>query len=130
MLESVSIAGIIGALFLANQFLIKRQVSFQDIIKDFGGLMSLQLILMLVLKLLAPDFTFDSIFGLMSPGSGIGFFIFLSVVSALHILLAVNYYVLRGLKDSKTKLNPYYQLVVANVIYFAVNYVIGLLIAA
>ena len=92
--------------------------------------MSLQLILMLVLKLLAPEFTVDSVLGLLSPGSGLGFFIFLTVVAGLHILLAVNYYVLRGLKNSQMKLNPYYQLVIANLIYFAVNYVIGMLITA
>ena len=130
LLEAVYIGGILGALFLVNQFLIKRQVSFLDIIKDFGGLMSLQLILMLVLKLLAPEFTVDSVLGLLSPGSGLGFFIFLTVVAGLHILLAVNYYVLRGLKNSQMKLNPYYQLVIANIIYFAVNYVIGMLITA
>ena len=130
MLESVSIAGILGALFLINQFLIKRQVSFQAIIKDFGGLMSLQLILMLVIKLITPDITTFDFMDPMSGVSGFGFFIFISFIGVLHILLAINYYVLRGLKNSQMKLNPYYQLVIANIIYFAVDYVIGMLITA
>ena len=130
LLEAVYIGGILGALFLVNQFLIKRQVSFLDIIKDFGGLMSLQLILMLVIKLITPDITTFDYMDPMSGVSGFGFFIFISFIGVLHILLAINYYVLRGLKNSQMKLNPYYQLVIANIIYFAVDYVIGMLITA
>ena len=130
LLEAVYIGGILGALFLVNQFLIKRQVSFLDIIKDFGGLMSLQLILMLVIKLITPDITTFDFMDPMSGVSGFGFFIFISFIGVLHILLAINYYVLRGLKNSQMKLNPYYQLVIANIIYFAVDYVIGMLITA
>ena len=111
-------------------YILKRQVSFLDITKDFGGLMSLQLILMLLIKLLAPDMLSGDIFSLIQPGAGLGFFIFLTIIGALHIFLSINYYVLNGLKNSKMKLNPYYQLVIANIIYFAVNYVIGMLITA
>ena len=128
-LQFIPIAGILGGLFLINQFLLKRGASFLDIMKDYGGLMSLQIILMLVLKLLAPDIRVDNIFSLISPGSGLGLFIFIAAIASLHILLAVNYYVLTGLKDSKLKFNPYYQLVAANMIYFTVNYVVGQIIA-
>lgn len=128
MVEAISITGILAGLFLINQFLLKRQVPFLDIIKDFGGLMSLQLILMLVIKLLAPDMLSGDIFSLIQPGAGLGFFIFLTIIGALHIFLSINYYVLNGLKNSKMKLNPYYQLVAANIIYFAVDYVLGMLI--
>ena len=130
MVEAISITGILAGLFLINQFLLKRQVPFLDIIKDFGGLMSLQLILMLVIKLLAPDMLSGDIFSLIQPGAGLGFFIFLTIIGALHIFLSINYYVLNGLKNSKMKLNPYYQLVVANIIYFVVDYVFTLLFKA
>lgn len=127
MVEAISITGILAGLFLINQFLLKRQVPFLDIIKDFGGLMSLQLILILVIKLLAPDMLSGDIFSLIQPGSGLGFFIFLTIIGALHIFLSINYYVLNGLKNSQMKLNPYYQLVAANIIYFVVDYVFTLL---
>lgn len=102
-------AATMGSLYLINYFFSKEHHSFLEVIKNYGGLINVQIVLSLLMIFLDMDS---------------GLFILLAIISVTYQMVYINYYILQSQSISKLKLSPYYQLLLGNIVFIILNIVI------
>lgn len=97
----------VGLLFLINKFILKGKDTFLDALGKYGGLISGQMIIFLLMQFVGID----------SALGGILFF-----VTLLNQLLIFNLYVLNSQTTEKKRFDNYYQLLVSYIPLIALTF--------
>lgn len=98
-------AAFVGVLFVVNKFLIKGTDSYLDALGKYGGMVSGQIILFLLIWFFGVDSGFGS---------------FLIMIASIYQLLIFNVYIFESQTDEKRKVDNYYQLILSYIPFIMV----------